>query len=753
MNQQTGDGAGASRVERFCFDGVVVDAVAHTLSRADQPLSVEPKAFAVLLLLLRHAGELVPRDDLLDQVWGHRHVTPGVLTRVIAQLRHALDDDPHNPRYIQTLHALGYRFVGKLERDPSRECEGPADAGAGAVTGESDAAAFPADRRGPPRSNGEITDTRTSGDRRRAVTVPQAVPDDRNRRGVGKPWRRRRLLVAAIALLATLAGALFWFQWRPPLQSAAPAEASVAVLPFTNLSTERDDQYFAEGLAIEMHDALAGVPGLKVAAQPLGSAARAQPDIRRLGKTLGVATVLAASVRREGGRVRINARLSDTRSGFTLWSKSYEREATDVFALQSEIANHVVESLLGLLPTEQPRLSKRLAPTGNAAAYESYVKGLRLLQSPGEGDAIERAIELFEKALAADAGFARAQAGICRAEIERFESVRNPTAFARAQAACEVAAKMDPQLREVSLAQAELHRTQGQIEPAIALYTKALDDISLRPAAYVGLARVQSALGDNTLTLDYFQRARDLRPGDSAIYRELGYHQYLTGDVPRAIESFRAAATLQPDDASAWNSLGGLYLANGDTVQASEAFHRSLAIKPSYGALSNLGTLKYSEGNYTAAAQLYRRAAELDPDDFRVWGNIGDALSAQPGTAPKSRDAYQRAARMASEYVAIKADDAQALALLAWYHANLGDGVAARAALASAEALSTERAEIAFLGAQAMARLGDEPSARRRLAAALAEGIPPQRIATSPVLRPLSIDRTPTDDPGANAHP
>ncbi|MCA1714021.1 MAG: winged helix-turn-helix domain-containing protein [Gammaproteobacteria bacterium] len=108
-----------------CGD-VVVDVAAHTLLRDGSAQPVEPKAFAVLVLLLQHAGELVERDVLLDTVWGHRHVTPGVLTRVIAQLRAALGDDPHQPTFIQTLHGLGYRFIGELLPAPdAAQAEAP----------------------------------------------------------------------------------------------------------------------------------------------------------------------------------------------------------------------------------------------------------------------------------------------------------------------------------------------------------------------------------------------------------------------------------------------------------------------------------------------------------------------------------------------------------------------------------------------------------------------------------------------------
>lgn len=115
--------AGAPGPGRYRFDGIVVDAAARSLSRDGHPQPLEPKAFAVLLELLAHPGELVTREQLLDAVWGHRHVTPGVLTRAIAQLRTAMADDPHHPRFIQTRHGLGYCFIGAPAPAPEPEPE------------------------------------------------------------------------------------------------------------------------------------------------------------------------------------------------------------------------------------------------------------------------------------------------------------------------------------------------------------------------------------------------------------------------------------------------------------------------------------------------------------------------------------------------------------------------------------------------------------------------------------------------------
>jgi TolB-like protein/DNA-binding winged helix-turn-helix (wHTH) protein/Flp pilus assembly protein TadD len=731
MVRTDGSGTSGEQGECYRFGAIVVDAPAHTITRSGEPQPVEPKAFAVLLVLLRHAGQLVHRDDLLDTVWGHRHVTPNVLTRVIAQLRAALDDDPHRPRYIQTQHALGYRFIGELIGDKPIADKAIAAPVAAAPEIATPAASVLAEL----KPIGVVSSATPLLVERRAAEVSRL-----KRRLRWRPW------IALAAVVVVAIAALVWFG-RTTI-TPRPANASIAVLPFSSLGTGGDDTYFARGLAVEMHDALAGVQGLKVAAYPVLESKRRELDAKALGKLLGVATVLDASVRREGQRVRVSARLTDTRSGFTLWTETYDRELADVFAVQSEIAEKVVLALLGVLPANRPSLMKRLAPTRDIEAYEFYLQGLNLLRQPGS-EQLDEAIASFQQALAADAGFARAQAGICRAEIKRFELERNAAAFARARMACLQAEQMDPSLREVSLALGEMHRARGEFSEATKQYTRALDDVSLRPDAYIGLSQIESAQERNDLALDYIERAHRLRPGDASIQREIGYLHYLSGNLPAAIEAYRIATTLSPDDATLWSTLGGLYYYSGENPSAAEAFQHSLKIKPSYGALSNLGTLRYGEGRYADAAMLFRQAAELNADDFRVFGNIGDALAALPASAAQARESYRRAAELAGRYVELKDDDAQAMALLAWYRANLGDADAARQWLAKAEALKTDEAEVALFAAQTFALLNDVDAARTRLARARSLQVPEQRIRASPVLRQLEAETAIAPAPSA----
>ncbi|GAA4866645.1 tetratricopeptide repeat protein [Luteimonas vadosa] len=693
----------------YRFDDVQVDLAAHQVTRDGEELNLEPKAFAVLAVLLENAGVALERDELLDRVWGHRHVTPNVLNRVIAQLRKVLGDDAEHPRYIQTLHSLGYRFVCDVERIAPQETQ-PAPVQ-------------------PPAPAPERR--RRAGD---------AKAGDAGNAGSRKPARRVQGLVLLLLLVSALAAAVLSSRWEPA--GAARPEASIAVLPFTSLSDDPQDRYFAQGLAVEMHDALTGVPGLTVAAQlPPDGEVRNQ-DVKSLGEQLGVATVLDASVRREGDKVRINAQLSDTRTGFVLWTESYNREMSDVFSMQGEIAGRVVKELLGVLPGGPESLSRRLAPTDNIAAYESYLKGLDSLWESGRSDHLSRAVSFFNAALEADPKFARAQASLCRAEIDRFAAARDASAFERAETACDRALGMAPDLLEVSLALGDLQRMRGETAKAIEQYSKALVDPSLAVDAYMGIARAHGANGRHALALDYFERARRLTPRDGNIHYAIGYQHYLNGGYLQAIAAFREAVALRPQDARAWNALGGALLANGQEREAADAFQRSIQISPSVGALSNLGTLQYNAGDYAEAAGLYRRAAKLDPDNAVIWGNLGDALSAQGGNAEAATAAYKRAIEKMEAYVEVKPDAAVALVELAWYHANLGEAGEARAYIARAEALDLERGEVSLWAAQALARLEDWPAASARLARARREGINEDRIRAQPVLQRLAVAGT-----------
>lgn len=680
----------------YRFGDVEVDTAAHRVRRGTRTVALEPKAYAVLLALLAQPGYAVSRDALLDHVWGHRHVTPGALNRAVAQLRKALGDDAERPRYIQTLHAVGYRFMCVPEVHPA-------------------AAPAVAD---------EISDASPT------VEISSAH-DLAEERGAGRsPW----LGVAAITLTIVIA-ATAWWRIAPP-EATTPTAATIALRPFSMLGGSPDDAWFAEGLALEMHDALASVPGLKVAALMDPADPRRTADVRELGRVLDVRAVLDASVRREGDLVRINASLSDTGTGYVLWSRSYEHAMSELFDTQGAIAGEVVESLLGAMPAQRESLRQRLAPTHSVAAFEAYLRGIGLARPPLDRERSGRAAEAFRAALAEDAGFARAQAALCTTETRRFEYWNDADAHQRALMACRRALQMVPVRPEASLALGNLLRVDGEFEQAQAHFERASDAPATAALAQVGLGKVAAARGDATASRRHLEQALALAPDDPLVHAEVGYQAYRDGRHADAMREYRRALELDPDNAGNWNTLGFLHLLSGEDDAASRAFERSIAIAPSADVLANFAVLRGQAGDHEAAVALYRRALALDPDDYINWGNLGDGLRASGAAATEVRAAYSEAEQRVRRYLGINGADGYAQAALGWYCANLGKRAEALALVRSSGAATTgDRAEIALYNAESLAMLGMREASRREVERAREAGISDARIRASQVLQ------------------
>jgi len=705
MTGHTPDPVAVLTARTIRFGDVEIDVDGQTILRAGAPVQVEPKVFAVALELLRQPGRLVTRDALLDAVWGHRHVTPGVLTRAIAQLRQAFGDDPHQPRYIQTRHGIGYCFIGeRIEAPPT-----------------TDALATSA------------ADCRTGG-----TLDASALQVDPEHTAPARHWRPRAGGIIASAIALVVAAAAWWTTPDVP-STGQDAAASVAVLPFETAGEGDRDDVFAAGLSMELRDALAGVPGLQVAAaSPVQDGPVA--DLQTFGRSLGVARVLDGSVRRDTDRVRIHVRLVDPATGTIAWTRSYERPLAALFDLQAEIARDVAGRLLGSVPAvEMDALGHRLTPTANVAAFDAYLHGLRQLTTVMDVDAAGRAEAGFERALALDAGFARAQAGLCRVELWRFDAHKQPAAFDTARTACLRAVRMDPGDGRVRLALGDLYRMAGDPDTAAGHYRAAEHDPAWHGAALAGLAKLQFARGDVGGALATLQAASQAAPTDAALQAELGYHAYLAGQLEVAVATYRRVVALEPREADYWDTFGALLLAAGDHAGAQAALERGVAIEPSETALSNLGTLLYQDGDHAGAAARFRQALALsDTAHHQVWGNLGDALLADPATRPRAGDAFREAAIQAERYLRAQPDDPQTLAALGWYRANTGDASAARRLAARATLRARDAAdigEVALITADIHAALGDLDQARARLAVARGAGIAPIRIATDDVLQ------------------
>jgi len=352
--------AGNAEATGYRFGDVEVDTRRHRVLQGEAELALEPKAYAVLVELLRHAGNVVARDALLDAVWGHRHVTPAVLNRIVAILRRELGDDADHPRLIRTVHGIGYAFIGALDMLP--------------------AAVVPEPQLVPPRSQ------------------PSRIP-----------WRAVSWVLALLAVVAAAASGMLWRRPAPPpVVEAAASRSAIAVLPLVNASDDPDQQFFSDGLSDNLIDALSRFDGLKVIGRMSSFQFRGgKDDGKTIGAKLGADYLVGGSVQREDDTVRINAALTRAADGSTLWAEHYDRPYKDLFALQDEIAQAIAAALHAkLIPASGAAAQSDRPPSGNIEAYDAYLQGLKYSR---EQNFIEAA-KYLTQAVQLDPGYAMAWA-------------------------------------------------------------------------------------------------------------------------------------------------------------------------------------------------------------------------------------------------------------------------------------------------------------------------------------------------------
>jgi adenylate cyclase len=394
---------------------------------------------------------------------------------------------------------------------------------------------------------------------------------------------------------------------RPPVRS-------VAVLPFADLSAERDQEHFADGVAEEILNALTKIGDLRVPARSSCFAFRGlNLDAREIGRRLGVEALLEGSVRKAGQRLRITVQLIDARNGYQLWSERFDREVADIFAIQDEIAGSVVRALgLSLRQGEQRHLVK--ASTTNVEAYEFYLRGRKLFQK-WTRENINLAREMFGRAVALDANFAAAWAGLATAHIHLHGSDSEPH-LEKAREASARALKLDPQSAEAHVAAAQGFSMEQRYADAAAEFERAIElDPTLFDAHYY-YARSCFKNGDLEKSLRLFRQAQSVRPDDyQAVYLEALVLTQLRGwneareAYQRGLESSHKHLALNPHDARAYVLGAGACARLGETQRGKEWAERAMSLAPDDDAiLYNAGCALAVVGEDERALDALQRA-------------------------------------------------------------------------------------------------------------------------------------------------
>jgi adenylate cyclase len=560
----------------------------------------------------------------------------------------------------------------------------------------------------------------------------------------------RRVLRGALVGVAVgiaLALGLFWRDIPVPAtdrtigtilqpESVDPSLKSLAVLPFVNMTGDPADDYLGDGFADDLQNRLSRVPGLRVAARRSAFSFKGKDiDVRDIAAALDVNYVVEGSIRRQGGLVRVNAALVDRATGANRWSNSYERPG-DFLAIEEEVGRQVLTALELVLGAKHEAAP---APAGEVRgkAYDLYLQGLSYLRKPKSPRTLDSAERLFLQALDLLPELARAQAGLCETRVERFQGERVPGHVAAAEEACVRAAALDSTSHEVQMAIGRLRQATGDRSVAVDAYRRALELAPHSPDALIGLATALAADGQADEAERTYLRAIAAQPSYAATHMAYGDYLFSSPRAAEAAASYERAARLTPGDPTAFSNLGASELLMGNFDKAADAFARSLALDPRGYAYANLGSVEYYRGRYAAAAAMYRKAAELAPDDHRPWGNLADAqlYSQVPEEALKS---YRRALDLVQGELAVNPRSALNHAQAAYYASRLGEHhLARRHAAEAASAGEDEHYYVRYYLALTELGLGNRKAAIEHLDRSRELGFPEVLLRNAPELGPI----------------
>ena len=598
----------------------LVEPDTDTISHGRTSVKLEPRTMRLLTCLVESHGAVVSIDRLLSEVWSGVIVGPASVYQAVSLLRKVLGDTDPEPTYIATVPRKGYRLIAPVRAIAA-----------------------------PPRP----------------TVDPGAVPLP-----VDTSHGKRRTLVAIGAVALCAIGLTGWFTWRGLF---SPAPASIVVLPFVDLTAEKNDQPFCDGLTEELSNWLAQIPALRVVARTSAFAFRGRDeDVRKIGRTLDTNHILEGSMRRSGNHMRVTVELIDARTGYHLWAAVYDREMADTIKVQEDIARAVAENLeLRLTPATAQRFLAR--QSDNAQAYQSFLLA-RHAQQLRTAESNDQAIRLYRQILSEDPKFALAYVGLAYALLNQNWLAGRPIN--------EIASEAEPLL-----------------ETAARLDANLSDLYAVRGALRAEQFRIDMALRD-------FDQAIRLNPNDSTAFKERGRLFLINRAQPRdALVNLAQAARLDPLDAQPQAQRCVALQDLGRFEEAAAACARARALQPQgYWPLTVTSWLAAAQGQLDEALHWNELALMAGPDVFELYSDRATwfLLLDLPSRA---RETLARARMQTQQDEAV--DDE--LASVVYYE---GGAAALRAYLASTHLDASPHADVLFSVAYFRLLTGDLAAAK-----------------------------------------
>ncbi len=530
-----------------------------------------------------------------------------------------------------------------------------------------------------------------------------------------------------LALLLSIGGAILW-QFAggagKPMGVAPDSvplstipQKSIAVLPFENLSDDKSAAYFADGIQDQILTKLASIADLKVISRTSTAKYKSKPeDLKTVSQQLGVANVLEGTVQKAGDKVRINVQLIDAHVDSHLWAKTYDRDMQDIFAVESEVAQEIADSLQAKLsPAEVKTVAS--APTKDTEAYDLFLKGefeQRVANGNFRTESFEQAAGWYRQAIARDPNFALAiaQLATCRLRQHWLTDPLTEPELAEAGQLAKQAATLAPDLAEAHIAMGAFHYYGfREYEPALTEFRRAIELQPNNSPALLFIASVHRRQGKWDAALDEFKRARDQDPQHANVASSIAETRVLLRNYKEAEEMARRALSIDPHDAVGMHVL--LLSALNQTGDAQESLRLLASLPPNDLAIPNTGTYDMVIGtraetfvlahDFNSALKVWERdVAAIMPERQRLA--VKGAIHVLAGNGASARAEAEEARKLLESRVREHPQDIRSFRALGWVYLALDRKTdAINIAQQAVELLPPERD--AFLGSDNLASL------------------------------------------------
>lgn len=548
-------------------------------------------------------------------------------------------------------------------------------------------------------------------------------------------WRRPALtalvVLGVLAVVALAGGGRSWWRRSPP----SAASSVVAVVPFVNSSGNAADLPLAVGLSDVIAKRLGSIRSVRVLGPEATRTAADGADAVRIARVLDAGYTVSGSLARADDAVTVDVSLA-SRDGVRETVGRFTGRADDLFELHAQVVAGVIAALtrrgaLASAAQGQPAVSP-----SNQAAFADYAQARTFLERPDVPGNLERAVTLFQGAIAKDGRYASAYAGLGEAYWALYHETKDPSWTLKAQAANLDALRIDPEQPEVRMALAVMYEALGRGKEA----TEELQQVlALQPgndSAHLLLAKIHADRSEWDAAVAEAQQAIALRPNYWGNYAELAETLSRAGRLDESIAAYRRLVELQPDSARAYQRLGTALQKAGRAEEALRAYERVAEIRKSWAAYSNLGTMYYWEGRIPQAIAAYEQAITLSPNEPDPYGNLGDALQ-KSGQREQAVTNYRKAAALVRSRLSINPEDAADLASLALFEAKLRAHADAARHMAKAVRLAPNDGDVLYTSAIVHTLAGDLPGGCTALQEALQHGASAVLVQHADELVPL----------------